>query len=172
MAKRVFTVTIDGKEIGKRTSKSRIYTHAILGQGNEEKIRKWTYRPVTDRLDETEGHYFRFWPEKSRVRFLDRNRRSKCPTTDHLNYEYHKNHVHGSRIERGDNPGTLEEYLTKCRANEIEFFEASVKRGVFNIKVLQWSMSRENAEKASRSHQSLGYLNVRVVEVDQVKQGV
>lgn len=170
MAKnKVFTVTIDGERIGKRTSKSRTYTHAILGQASEEKLRKWIYRPVADRLDETEGDYFRFWPEKARVRFLDRLRRSKHPSTDLKNYEFHKNNVHGSRIRDGKDPGTLEEYITKRRANEIEVFEASVKRGVFKIKVLQWSMSRENAMKATVSR-SNHYINVRVVEVDQAGQ--
>ena len=129
-----YTATYNGAVVGTRKS-PRPYQFAVIMQNDEgyARARAYEYEP-TD--------------------------------TDRRNFDYHSNNAKAQPGDLYPGPGyrfTITEkmvaegqqmivggwegYVAKCRAREIENFEARKAEGHYEVGVYGWSMSRKNAEK-------------------------
>ncbi len=144
---KTYIAKFDGKIVGKRTTKDRTYTHAVVVVASQEYYRKAAYDYVATETD------------KSNFRFYVQVAEGRSPYGQ-TNQEMIDASV---RIDGG-----FDAYISRVRDREIQRFEQDILDGRFLPKVATWSGSRILANKATRLYLKPWNILVEVVEAEEV----
>lgn len=154
-----YIARLDGKIVGKRTTKDRTYTHAVVAQRDEEHYRKLAYDYIASENDVTnfgrcnliarcEGNIFdlRSWEKPADVA-------GQTIYHGNDNVAYYFSHTAKDIIEAKSiiAAGWLA-YVESRRQDQIKSFEREKTLGHFEPHAITWCGRPDLAEKAKSSH--------------------
>jgi hypothetical protein len=136
-----YVARLNGTIVGKRTTKSRTYTHAIVVQWSEANARKRAYEYRATEQDRRHFDYFTQIAEQGiEHEYVRVNSWRKEPDLKVL--EDAK-----ARIEGG-----FDAFVARIKQRMIEGFESSLAKGFFEPAVAAWAGRLDLAQKAVASH--------------------
>jgi hypothetical protein len=143
-----YIAEIDGELVGKRTTKSRTYTHAVVAQRS--------YKADLGRAGKTHQanidnyHYYL--------------READPMTAQHTKYRSGTEHAKIERVARMD----LTEYLAVCIEEQICRVEDSHAAGMYNPAVVTWCGRLDLAKKQLIQYQTPAWASAVIVEAIEV----
>lgn len=136
-----YVARLNGQIVGKRTTKDRTYTHAIVTQRVEEIYRAEAYDYVATPQDRANFAYY------SSVVAQGLDHEYVRPTTWRQTHDHKLLADATARVEGG-----FDGYVARQRAELIARFEADKAAGNFNPRAVAWAGRLDLAQKAVAQH--------------------
>jgi hypothetical protein len=151
-----YIARLDGKIVGRRTTKARTYTHAIVVQRIEELARKDAYEYTATKEDRRSFDYY--------TAVAARTTETQVPHPAGFNYTSSASEIADAkqRIEGG-----FDAFIARKRADYIERFEAHKAKGGFEPQVAAWAGRLDLAQKAVGQHTHGGCRLVAIVPAEE-----
>ena len=131
----------EGKIVGKRTTKDRTYTHAIVVQDVEEAARKAAYNYTSNKTDSSNFEYWSVLTKQGRLH-------------PHLSASYHSDAHVAAEVAKAQAiiDGGFDAYVRRLRERAIAGFEKRKADGGFEPFVVAWAGRLDLAQKAAAQH--------------------
>lgn len=142
-----YIAKLNGKIVGKRTTKDRSYTHAIVIVPSRKYYEKRAYEYVATATDKSNYNYYLAIAEG----------RSPYPQSA-------EEQVRASGLVDGG----YSAYIARVQEREIARFEERLAKGDFEPKVVSWAGRRDLAEKAARTYIAPWNDKVEIVLAEEV----
>lgn len=158
MPKTNYVARLEGKIVGKRSTASRTYSHALVVQNVEEFARKRAYGYTSTDTDSSNFEYYSIIAQQT-AGVPCRPRDWKFDTT----FTQDDIDEAKKRIEGG-----FDAYVRRLRDAAIATFEANKANGYFEPHVATWCGRPDLAQKAINSHTGLHRAFVAIVAAEKV----
>jgi len=136
-----YVARLNGTIVGKRTTKDRTYTHAIVVQWSEENARKRAYEYRATEQDRRHFDYF--------TQIVEQGIEHEHVRVDKWRKEPDLKVLEGAKANI---EGGLDGFVARIKARMIEGFERSLAKGGFDPCVAGWAGRLDLAQKAVASH--------------------
>lgn len=146
-----YIARLEGKIVGKRTTKDRTYTHAVVVQPSESAAREACYGYTATKDDRENFDYY---------------------TGVVAQGTNHRNHYEGCKnIERAKEQieGGFEAYVARLKARAIERFENNVAKGEYQPHTVAWC-GRLDLAHTEVARRSKWYAKVWIVPAEVVQK--
>lgn len=138
-----YIARLDGEIVGKRSTKNRTYSHAIVAQDVEDAQRAWAYDYKADKTDRSNFDYY-----SSIVRDGAKHR--------HFTYDTPEQIATQIADAQAKVEGGFDAYAARLREAAIASFEEKKANGGFAPYVIGWAGRRDLADKAARQQIGAG----------------